>query len=408
MSTSILTPVHVLESPTVPVHRQRLEVVERKGKGHPDTICDAVAEQVSTELSQAYIHTFGRILHYNIDKCLLVAGQVACRLGGGAVKEPIRLILGDRASWGIGRKKIPVADLAIATARRWFAENLPHLDPVKHIRFQIELKPASAELGAIFDRHRGPLPANDTSAAVGYAPLTPTERLVLAVEHYLNGPEFKHEFPDTGEDVKVMAVRVDDELSLTIAMPFLAKAIPTERVYFRRKAEVQAVLDKFVQAQPHGCRTVHLFLNALDRKKKGVEGMYLTLLGTSAEQGDSGQVGRGNRTCGLIALNRPMSGEAAAGKNPVSHVGKIYNVLAHELANHIYQEVPGIEEVTVWFNSLIGRPVDRPLVVAAQVAMKKGQRLQGVQKEIEALIRERLARIPAFCQELAAGRYTTY
>ena len=66
--------------------------------------------------------------------------------------------------------------------------------------------------------------------------------------------------------------------------------------------------------------------------------MYLTLLGTSAEQGDSGQVGRGNRVCGLISLNRPMSVEAAAGKNPVSHVGKIYNVLAHELAMRIYAE----------------------------------------------------------------------
>ena len=65
------------------------------------------------------------------------------------------------------------------------------------------------------------------------------------------------------------------------------------------------------------------------RHDRGAGGMYLTVLGTSADGADGGQVGRGNRVNGLISLHRPMSTEAAAGKNPVSHVGKIYNLLAH-------------------------------------------------------------------------------
>ena len=58
-----------------PVDRQRVELVERKGAGHPDSICDAIMEQVSLALCREYLATFGRILHHNVDKGLLVAGR---------------------------------------------------------------------------------------------------------------------------------------------------------------------------------------------------------------------------------------------------------------------------------------------------------------------------------------------
>src|SRR5690606_28237567 len=181
------------------------------------------------------------------------------------------------------------------------------------MRYQVELQPTSAELGAIFEQGTGLLPANDTSAGVGYAPLTPTEQLVVDLEQYVYGPRYKRAFPDTGEDDKVMAVRMDRKLSLTVAMPFLAKRITTEKVYFARKAKALQNVQRFIHEQPHSCKQVEVVLNALDRPGQGLKGMYLTLLGTSAEQGDSGQVGRGNRISGVIALNRPLSGEAAGG-----------------------------------------------------------------------------------------------
>ena len=151
-----------------------------------------------------------------------------------------------------------------------------------------------------------------------------------------------------------------------------------------------------------------MILNALDRAKQGLKGMYLTLLGTSAEQGDSGQVGRGNRVCGLISLNRPMSVEAAAGKNPVSHVGKIYNVLCHELAMMIHAKIAGIRDVTVWMASTIGQPVNRPLVVSAQVSVKKGYSLKRISGEIQELIKTELAGMEGFCEALATGKYGIY
>jgi S-adenosylmethionine synthetase len=232
--------------------------------------------------------------------------------------------------------------------------------------------------------------------------------LVVGVEQYLNGTRFKGAFPETGEDVKVMAVRIDRTLSLTVAMPFLAKRITTEKGYFALKERALQNLQRFIHEQPHTCKRVAVVMNALDRQGQGLKGMYLTLLGTSAEQGDSGQVGRGNRICGVIALNRPMSGEAAAGKNPVSHVGKIYNVLARDLAMRAYAQIPGIRDVTVWMVSTIGAPVNQPLVVSAQVGMNKGYSLKRISGEIQELITHELADMEGFCEALAKGQFGIY
>ena len=402
MTTRIL----VDQSSSLPIDAQSLEIVERKGLGHPDTICDAIAESISIQLSKAYEDAFGRILHHNVDKCMLVAGQVKLQLGKGRVIHPMRLIIGDRATFGIGRKTIPVSEVAIETAQSWIKSHLPHVNPKTHMKYQMELQPTSVELGAIFERGpAGLLPANDTSAGVGYAPLTPTEQLVLGVETFLNSSEFKQEHPQTGQDVKVMGVRMDRTLSLTVAMPFLTRLINSEKHYFQIKEKAFHHLEQFIHQQPHRCQRVRVVLNALDRPNEGLKGMYLTLLGTSAEQGDSGQVGRGNRVCGLISLKRSMSAEAAAGKNPVSHVGKIYNVLAHELARKIYAHVPGIREVTVWMTSTIGQPINRPLVVSAQVGLKRGYALKKISGDIQDLISHELADMKTFCSHLAKGEF---
>lgn len=395
----------VEESAARPAAQQQVEIVERKGIGHPDTICDSIAERISIELSRAYSRTFGRILHHNIDKGLLVAGQVSCELGGGRVIEPMRLIIGDRATFGIKDRSVPVPKIALQTAREWMKSHLRHVDPDRHVHYQIELKPTSEELGAIFEPRRGLLVANDTSAAVGYAPLTPTERLVYHVERFLNGPRFKSQFPETGEDIKVMGIRVEDELSLTVAIPFLAGLVRTERAYFRLKDRVRLEVRRYVRGRPHRCRRVDVVLNALDRQGKGLEGMYVTLLGTSAEQGDSGQVGRGNQPCGVIPISRPTSGEAVAGKNPVSHVGKIYNVLAFELAARIHREVAGVTEATVQLCSTIGARIDRPAVLAVQVNLAPRVPLARVSGPIRRIAKDSLRQIGAFCEDLAKGKY---
>ena len=133
--------------------------------------------------------------------------------------------------------------------------------------------------------------------------------------------------------------------------------------------------------------------------------MYLTVLGTSAEGGDCGQVGRGNKVNGVIALNRPMNSEAAAGKNPVAHVGKIYSLLTHDIAKTIYDSVPGIGEVYVWLCSQIGHPIDQPLIASAQVILNPGVKLEDVQKPVEAVMEKELANIYKFTQRLIRGEF---
>ncbi|RME45749.1 MAG: methionine adenosyltransferase [Chloroflexi bacterium] len=387
--------------PNIPVGRQQVELVERKGVGHPDSICDAIMEAVSVALSQTYIEQAGRVLHHNIDKGLLVAGQTTPALGGGSVDAPMRLVFGDRATTQWNGHHIDVDGIAEATAKQWLRENLRFVDPEKHMVFQNEIQPGSPELMDIFERDI--LGANDTSAAVGYAPLTETERIVLATERRLNSPEFKAQYPEAGEDVKVMGARQGRELSLTVALAFVDRFVPDEKTYFDRKAAIQQDLQAFLQAELNDLDRIDIDINTLDEPGRGLGGMYLTVLGTSAEGADCGQVGRGNRVNGVISLNRPMGTEAAAGKNPVSHVGKIYNLLSHQIAGKIYEAVDPVEEVYVWLCSQIGHPVDRPWIASAQVVLEAGVELPDVEKDIRQIIDNELADIRSFTDRLARG-----
>jgi S-adenosylmethionine synthetase len=394
----------ILKSSRLPAAEEPMEIVERKGVGHPDTICDAVMESVAVALAQAYLKTCGRVLHFNADKGLLVAGQVACRFGGGSVLTPMRLVMGDRATFRWKNKQIPVMEIAEQTAYRWFKRHLPRVQPLKDLECQVELKPASEELRSVAERPKEPV-ANDTSATVGYAPLTPTERLVFQVEQFLNSRAFKKEFPDTGEDVKVLAVRTGRDLAVTVAMPFLARLIRTESEYFKRKAAAERALTDFIKRKSGAGFSPHVFLNVLDHPGAGEAGAYLTLLGTSAEAGDSGEVGRGNRVCGLISLRRPASAEAAPGKNPMAHVGKIYNVLAQVLAEDIHKKVAGLQDVTVWITSQIGKPISSPQAVVVEVNQARGVSLEAVRPRIQREVQLAFTHMKSFCKALTQGLY---
>jgi len=386
-----------------PVSDHEVEIVERKGVGHPDSICDAIMDRVSIALSKEYQKQFGVILHHNIDKAFLVAGDAEIRLGGGRVTDPMRLIFGDRATYSLNGKSIPINDIAISTAKRWIKEHLRFVDPDEHVVYDVQIKQGSPELVDIFSRD---VPgANDTSAAVGYAPLTETERMVLSSENYMNSPAFKALFPEAGEDIKVMGFRRGKELNLTAAVAFVDKFVDSEDAYFRRKGQMHEAVEEFISGEVKTLGNVSLSLNTLDQRGRGLGGMYLSVTGTSAESGDSGQIGRGNKVNGVIALNRPMGTEAAAGKNPVSHVGKIYTVMTHQVAARIYQEVRGVREVYVWMLSQIGSPIDQPKVAAAQVILEKRARQSAATRKVRDILERELAGINTLTRQLAEGAF---
>ncbi len=392
--------IKIEELGATPITERQVEVVERKGQGHPDFICDSIMNQVSVELCKEYMQRFGAIMHHNIDKGMLVAGEVKTKFGGGVILKPMRIIFGDRATFEVEGDLIDVNGIAIETAKKWLNDNLRFVN-ADSIEYQVEIAQGSAELTDIFKRKDAILGANDTSAAVGYAPMTPTENVVLETERFLNSPDFKKRFPESGEDVKVMGLRENNELNLTVADPLVDRFIESEAEYFRKKDELLEEIKTYAAERTDLITSVAL--NTLDREGRGMGGIYLTVTGTSAEDADSGQVGRGNRVNGIIPLNRPVSSEAAAGKNPVSHVGKIYNVLSHRIANEIYINVPDIKEVYVWLLSQIGEPIDQPKIAAAQVIMERGS-LIDVEQEVNEVIDKELANIQEFCMELAYGK----
>jgi S-adenosylmethionine synthetase len=384
-----------------PVARRRVELVERKGLGHPDTLCDALVEAVALALNAMYLERLGTIPHYNVDKALLAAGQCAKDFGWGWVRQPMELVLGDRATFGVNGAVLPVEGTVRDAVDRWVGAHLPHVRAGKDLEVRLALAPGSEELRGIYAAGAAPVVSNDTSGASGYAPLSPTETLVLAIEAHLNGPSFKNRFPDTGQDVKVFAFRDGGAVDVTVAMPLLSRLTSSEAAYFQRKEAILSDLATRFADEPLAIRWA---LNALDRPGRGAGGAYLSVTGTSAEDADSGQVGRGNRANGLIAFARPTGGEAAAGKNPVAHAGKIYSVFSHHLAQRLHTRCPGLAEVYVHLAARIGDPVDEPRV-GVEVVLATGAALADVEAPLRELVGTEIARLPEFRQELIRGEH---
>ncbi|MCX6177990.1 MAG: methionine adenosyltransferase [Chlorobiales bacterium] len=392
------------EAGTIPADMQLIELIERKGTGHPDTICDSIMEAICISLCREYLALTGHILHHNIDKGLLVAGKTIVKPGGGTVLEPLKIIFGDRATDKYNGIKIPVGEIAEAAAKTWLKDNLRFVNPEAHVLFQNEIKSGSVELTDLFARSN--IGANDTSVGVGYAPLSSAESLVLDTERFMNSCEFKQTFPETGEDIKIMGYRNRKTLTLTIAVAFIDRYILNTSMYFERKNAIIEALQIFISTKTHHFENIIIDVNTLDDPSRGENGIYLTVLGTSAEGADGGEVGRGNRVNGLISFGRPLSLEAAAGKNPVNHVGKIYNILAREIASRLYREVNGINEVSVFLCSQIGKPLDQPLIASARIIPDHNVSLENIREPVTKIIDAELADIYHFTGRLAQGEFT--
>ena len=369
-----------------------VEIVERKGLGHPDTICDMLSEQLSVALSRYYLDQFGLILHHNVDKALLAAGQSEPSFGAGRIVEPMRIFLSGRATMDVHGKPVPVRDLAEECARAWFLENMHAMDTEKSVELHCLLRPGSSDLVNLFVRQRdaGLFLANDTSIGVGYAPLTELEKIVLAVERQLNAPDFKAEFPASGEDIKVMGVRESNRIALTISCAFIGRYLSDIAAYVDAKERLRAVAHE--TAMQMTSKEVMMQLNAADNLATG--SIFLTVSGTSAEAGDDGQTGRGNRANGLITPCRPMTLEAMAGKNPVTHVGKLYSAAASGIAHAIVAEIPEITEAECYLVSQIGAPIDQPCLTHVRVRGEEADLSRAIEHLINAVVEREVAAIP--------------
>jgi len=383
-----------------------VEIVERKGIGHPDTICDALAEELSLALCRYYRERFGLILHHNVDKALLWGGVSQAEFNGGRVIEPMEIFLAGRATLSFKGVVVPVEELLIETSHLWLKNHLHALDSERHVKLHTLIRPGSADLVELYLRQQktGIALANDTSCGVGYAPLDELEQLVYAVERYLNDANIKAEYPAIGEDIKVMGVRLGETIKLTIACAFIDRYINNMDDYTAQKQQVISLVTQ--RAQQLSNKTIVIEVNTADGVAK--DSIYLTVTGTSAEAGDDGEVGRGNRVNGLITPYRPMNMEAAAGKNPVTHVGKLYNIVAQRIAAAIVQQLPDVQQAQCHLVSRIGHPIDEPQVMDLKVQLGEAVSITEVRPQIEEIAREYLLNMSKIQDQLLEGAIKVY
>jgi len=380
-----------------------VEVVERKGIGHPDSIIDGACEAVSIALSKYYLDNFEAILHHNVDKGLLVGGKSNAFFGGGSVTERIYILVAGRATdvvpVGGKNETVPVTTISKAAITNYLRGTLRYLDPEKHTRLETMIRPGSPDLVSVFLRKKSMPVANDTSIGVGFAPLSPTERVVFDIEQLLNSSRFKKKYPAVGEDVKVMGMRSGEKLNVTVAAAMVSREIRDASEYTSIIEDVRSEVDDLVAKSD---LDVHVKLNSGDDPKRG--SYYLTVTGTSSEQGDDGNTGRGNRVNGLICPMRQYSMEATAGKNPVNHTGKLYNAVATQAASRISAEVPGVRETYVRILSRIGSPIDQPQIASAAVVLEKGQKMSQVKGDIEEILDESMRDIRGITDMILESR----
>jgi len=378
------------------------ELCERKGIGHPDTVCDAVADACSRALCLYYIEKYDRVYHHNVDKAALVGGTAKPEFGGGLIIQPQYFLIVGRAIHQIltecvdGPNRleyIPVATLCIETQRKILNGIFRNLDLNRDIQFDYAIRPGSIDLTGVFDEshHTDDVPlANDTSFGVGYAPYSDVEKITLEAEKLINSPAFKDKCKASGEDIKVMTVRMGNKVGITVAAAMVSKYINDSDEYISYTNQIKdTVLDLAAKIIPE--REVTCQVNVGDNIEKKI--LYLTITGTSAEAGDDGGVGRGNRANGLITPCRTMSLEAVCGKNPINHVGKIYNVLATNIARDIIQKGQGdIVEAHVKLLSQIGRPITDPWVNSIELIPAENVNFPSIEKIAKEVSEQKLSK----------------
>jgi len=399
------------------VNKRRIEdepeFVERKGLGHPDTLSDLLAEALSRNYSLYTLKHFGVVLHHNFDKTGLLGGKSSVVFGKGRLIDPIRVLINGRVSTAFADTRIPYKQIINSTVNNFFEKMFPGMLIEEDLDIIYNLSTASspgkteseeAEKGArkywFEPRSLADLPelkklvANDTSLGCAYAPLSRLEKFVFKIEATLNSNLYKKENPWCGTDIKVMGNRIGKDVSITLCVPQIAKFVRNSDEYKSNSKKVHNLINKMVK-EFFPADGVSVSLNTRDQFSTNE--LYLTAIGSSIESGDEGLVGRGNRINGLISNNRPMSMEGACGKNPVYHVGKLYNLCALNIARRINRLTNSYTEVFLVSQS--GQDLLRPWKVVIKLENNNFS-----EKKLEPVIVKELDLIPKITKMLLAGK----
>ena len=328
-----------------------IEVVERKGLGHPDTLTDGIAEASEIAYAQYCVENFGVIPHHNLDKAMLLGGLCVQEFGGSEFDAPLHMIFMGRASRTFGEEGIPLEEIQDLAARNYLARVMPHLaidDPNVYQSSSLtssrSTRPYWFSPRSVDDlpEYAGDFPrANDTATMISYWPLTDTEKLTLDVEGYfyennsegLPVPRFDY----FGQDIKVMSVRNGDIMEVTVAVPQVTSQTPNSETYFEREYGIRGELQNYAQEAIDDRVQVNVKVNTQTTGPNPRP--YLVTGGSCTDFGEEGAVGRGNKTHGIISSFRPNTMEAPHGKNPTYFVGKLLGYQADLISRQIYERL---------------------------------------------------------------------
>ena len=402
--THVKRNIHIEALNQIPLEKQRNELVERKCLGHPDSLADGIAESISQALCKTYLDEFGFVLHHNTDQGEVVAGESSPKFGGGRMIRPIFILIDGRATKQFNGITLPIDAVAVEATTSYVHKIIPDLRINRDLMIDCRLGTGSTDLRDVFKPSNGRVPrSNDTSFGVGHAPFSEVETIIKTSADFID-TRLRKKYPAIGQDIKIMGLRDHDTITLTIACAIVDRHCEDIRQYVEYmsilKEQITAVAKKSTK------RKVVVHVNTADDIRK--KSVFLTVTGTSAEMGDDGSVGRGNRCNGLITPNRPMSMEATSGKNPINHIGKMYNLLSTQIAQECIRKVDGIEEMYVRLLSQIGKPIDQPLVASVQVLPGSGVKLKDINNEIYGIVDDQLANVTSITEKVIAGKLKTF
>lgn len=358
------------------------EVVETKGMGHPDNICDALAEKISANYSKYCLSKYGVILRHMIDKLSVLGGGSKVWFQGGEITSPIRVLVNGRFTSNFNNDQIDYMKIVNKTIKTYFKKLFPLLNVEKDLII-VDNTHHNEGPGVVYNddgttlnerkrffevvskedlhRHNNHFKCNDTSTTVSYSPMSKLEKLVLDIEKTLNSSEYKKKNPWTGSDIKVMGIRKGSLIEITSCVPLISKYVLNLDDYKEKlnkiKKDIAAIIENYFDGK------YAIYLNTRDNYEKN--DMYMTVIGSAIESGDEGAVGRGNRPMGVIPFSRHFSMEASCGKNPVYHTGKIFSAIGNEISKAIYDKYH-VENI-VYMTSKMGDEMENPWNVSVEL-----------------------------------------
>lgn len=357
---------------------KKLEVVERKGIGHPDTLADGIAEKISIEYSKYCLDKFGFILHHNVDKVCVMGGLAEINWGASKFKEPVRILINGRMSKSFAGTQIPLEEINEKAIKDYLSKTLPHLNLEKDLLIINETTQYTRNPTWFNPKEEKDLPelskmfANDTSAVVSSYPLTLTEQLPLELEGLFYDKEGNPKYDFIGQDIKVMIIRKEKHYSITMCIPFFAEYVKNFDSYLKQKENIVNIVQNYLNERLKEPITFELFINTQDQNARTIRNLYVVSAGSSTDFGEEGCVGRGNNRQGIIPMFRTHSMEAAWGKNPVYHTGKVYGVIVDTLAKEI--SLAFKSNVEVMIVTRMGDPFFSPHSVTVSSSKKIDQK----------------------------------